>query len=198
MNKLILGLSILLLSFASVAQDKALAIGDIAPDFKLMNVDDKMVTLADYKDVNGYIVTFTCNHCPYAIMYEDRLIDLHNKYEDMGYPVVAINPNDPDAKPADSFDNMKVRAKEKGFPFAYLMDKGQKIYPQYGATKTPHVFLLDADRKVRYIGAIDDDARDASAVTEKFLENAIAALEKGEDPTPATTKAIGCSIKTKS
>jgi peroxiredoxin len=198
MNKLILGLSILLLSFASVAQDKALAIGDIAPDFKLMNVDDKMVTLADYKDVNGYIVTFTCNHCPYAIMYEDRLIDLHNKYEDMGYPVVAINPNDPEAKPADSFDNMKVRAKEKGFPFAYLMDKGQKIYPQYGATKTPHVFLLDADRKVRYIGAIDDDARDASAVTEKFLENAIAALEKGEDPTPATTKAIGCSIKTKS
>jgi peroxiredoxin len=198
MNKLILGLSILLLSFASVAQDKALAIGDIAPDFKLMNVDDKMVTLADYKDVNGYIVTFTCNHCPYAIMYEDRLIDLHNKYADMGYPVVAINPNDPEAKPADSFDNMKVRAKEKGFPFAYLMDKGQKIYPQYGATKTPHVFLLDADRKVRYIGAIDDDARDASAVTEKFLENAIAALEKGEDPTPATTKAIGCSIKTKS
>jgi peroxiredoxin len=198
MNKLILGLSILLLSFASVAQDKALAIGDIAPDFKLMNVDDKMVALADYKNANGYIVTFTCNHCPYAIMYEDRLIDLHNKYADMGYPVVAINPNDPEAKPADSFDNMKVRAKEKGFPFAYLMDKGQKIYPQYGATKTPHVFLLDADRKVRYIGAIDDDARDASAVTEKFLENAIAALEKGEDPTPATTKAIGCSIKTKS
>ncbi len=198
MNRLVLGLSLLLLTLASVAQNKALTIGDIAPDFKLMNVDDAMVSLDDYDDVKGYIVTFTCNHCPYAIMYEDRLIDLHNKYADMGYPVVAINPNDPEAKPADSFDNMKVRAEEKGFPFAYLMDEGQKIYPQYGATKTPHVFLLDADRKVRYIGAIDDDARDASAVTEKFLENAIAALEKGEDPTPATTKAIGCSIKTKS
>ncbi len=198
MNRLILGLSFLLLTLTCVAQDQALNIGDVAPDFKLKNVDDTMVSLSDYEDAKGYIVTFTCNHCPYAVMYEDRLIELHKTYAAKGYPVVAINPNDPEVKPGDSFAAMKVRSTEKGFPFAYLMDEGQKVYPQYGATKTPHVFLLDADKKVRYIGAIDDDARDASAVSEKFLENAISALEKGEDPTPATTKAIGCSIKTKS
>ena len=198
MNRLILGLSFLLLTLTCVAQDQALNIGDVAPDFKLKNVDDTMVSLSDYEDAKGYIVTFTCNHCPYAVVYEDRLIELHKTYAAKGYPVVAINPNDPEVKPGDSFAAMKVRSTEKGFPFAYLMDEGQKVYPQYGATKTPHVFLLDADKKVRYIGAIDDDARDASAVSEKFLENAISALEKGEDPTPATTKAIGCSIKTKS
>lgn len=175
----------------------ALAIGDVAPDFSLMNIDDSMVSLADYDSAKGYIVTFTCNHCPYAVMYEDRLIDIHNKFAPQGYPVVAINPNDPEVKPADSFDNMKVRAEEKGFPFAYLMDEGQKVYPQYGATKTPHIFLLDADKKVRYIGAIDDDARNAENVSERFLENAIMALESGKDPSPATTKAIGCSIKSK-
>jgi len=187
----------MLIVVACTAQEAGLGIGDMAPDFKLMNVDDTMVSLADYEDAKGYIVTFTCNHCPYAIMYEDRLIELHNTYAPQGYPVVAINPNDPEAKPSDSFENMKVRSTEKGFPFAYLFDDGQKIYPQYGATKTPHVFLLDADKKVRYIGAIDDDARDATAVEEKFLENAIAAIEKGETPEPAVTKAIGCSIKTK-
>jgi peroxiredoxin len=171
-------------------------IGDKATDFKLKNVDGKMVSLSDYKDVKGYIVTFTCNHCPYAVMYEDRLIDLHNKYAPKGYPVVAINPNDPAANAEDGFEEMQVRAEEKGFPFAYLFDDGQKIYPVYGATKTPHVFLLDADRTVKYIGAIDDSPRDADAVEVKYLEDAIASLEAGKNPDPATTKAIGCSIKT--
>ena len=113
----------------------------------------------------------------------------------MGYPVVAINPNNPDVQPDDSFEKMIERADEKAFPFDYVFDMGQKVYPEYGATKTPHVFLLDADRVVRYIGAIDDNARDASAVKVKYVENAIAALEKGEKPNPETTKAIGCSIK---
>ena len=176
---------------------KGYHIGDTATDFKLKNVDGNFVSLADYENVKGYIVTFTCNHCPYAVMYEDRLIDIHNRYAAKGYPVVAINPNDPEVKPGDSFEAMQVRAEEKSFPFAYLMDEGQKVYPQFGATKTPHVYLLDADLKVRYIGAIDDNARDADEVEEKFLENAIAALEAGKNPDPATTKAIGCSIKTK-
>ncbi len=171
-------------------------IGDTATDFSLLNVDGKMKSLANYKDVKGYIVTFTCNHCPYAVMYEDRLIDLHNKYASKGYPVVAINPNDPEAQPKDSYVAMQERAKEKGFTFDYLFDDGQKVYPQYGATKTPHVFLLDADRVVKYIGAIDDSARDAEAVEVKYLEDAIAALEMGKNPDPAETKAIGCSIKT--
>lgn len=187
------------ISMSSYAQDKGgLAIGDIAPDFKLQNIDDTSVALADYKDAEGYIVVFTCNHCPYAVMYEDRLIELHNKYAAKGYPVVAINPNDPAANADDSFELMKVRAKEKAFPFAYLFDDGQKIYPQYGATKTPHVFLLDKDRAVQYIGAIDDSPRDEEAVEVVFLENAINALMKNETPEPTMTKAIGCSIKTKS
>ncbi|MEM8908298.1 MAG: thioredoxin family protein [Bacteroidota bacterium] len=172
-------------------------VGDKATDFKLKNVDGTLVSLSDYKDVNGFIVTFTCNHCPYAVMYEDRLIDLHNRYADKGYPVVAINPNDPAVQPMDGFPEMQQRAKEKDFPFAYLMDEGQQIYPQYGATKTPHIFLLDKDLIVQYIGAIDDNARDASAVKVKYVENAISALEKGEKPDPDFTKAIGCSVKCK-
>ncbi len=172
-------------------------IGETATDFKLQNVDGEMVSLSDYKDAKGFIVTFTCNHCPYAVMYEDRLIDLHKRMAPKGYPVVAINPNDPAVQPADSFEKMKERASEKEFPFAYLMDEGQKIYPQYGATKTPHVFLLNKDRVVEYIGAIDDNARDAEAVKIKYVENAISSLEAGSKPDPNQTKAIGCSVKCK-
>lgn len=171
--------------------------GDKATDFKLKSVDGKMYSMADYKDAKGFIVVFTCNHCPFAVKYEDRIIDLAKKYESKGYILLAINPNDPEAQPADSYDLMKVRAKEKGFTFPYLFDDGQKIYPQYGATKTPHVFLLDKNLVVKYIGAIDDNAEDASAVKEKYLENAIAALDKNQTPSPETTKAIGCSIKVK-
>jgi peroxiredoxin len=172
-------------------------VGDKATDFKLKSVDNKMYSMADYKDAKGFIVVFTCNHCPFAVKYEDRIIDLAKKYKSKGYVLLAINPNDPAAQPEDSFELMQKRAKEKKFSFPYLFDEGQKIYPQYGATKTPHVFLLDKNLVVKYIGAIDDNVEDASQVKEKYLEKAIAALEKGEEPTPNTTKAIGCSIKIK-
>jgi peroxiredoxin len=175
-------------------------IGDEATDFLLKNVDDKMVSLADYKDAKGFIVIFTCNHCPYAVAYEDRIIALDKKYKSQGYPVIAINPNDPEKQPDDSFDLMKVRAKEKGFTFPYLVDEGQKIFPQYGATKTPHVFVLqksEAKNIVRYIGAIDDNHEDSSKVKEKFVENAVDALIKGQEVAVKETKAIGCSIKVK-
>ena len=172
-------------------------IGDTATDFKLKSVDGKMYSMADYKNAKGYIVVFTCNHCPFAVKYEDRINDLAKKYKSKGYILLAINPNDPAAQPEDSFELMKVRAKEKGFAFPYLFDEGQKIYPQYGATKTPHAFLLDKNRVVKYIGAIDDNVDSATDVKEKYLENAIAALEKGETPSPELTKAIGCTIKTK-
>lgn len=172
-------------------------VGDKATDFKLKSVDNKMYSMADYKDAKGFIVVFTCNHCPFAVKYEDRIIDLAKKYKSKGYVLLAINPNDPAAQPEDSFELMQKRAKEKKFSFPYLFDEGQKIYPQYGATKTPHVFLLDKNLVVKYIGAIDDNVEDASQVKEKYLENAIAALEKGQEPSPNTTKAIGCSIKIK-
>ena len=173
-------------------------VGEQAGDFSLKNVDGTMVSLKDYKGVNGYIVVFTCNTCPYAVMYEDRIIALHNKYSPLGYPVVAINPNDPSVKPGDDFASMQTRAKEKNFPFKYLYDEGQKVYPAFGATRTPHVFLLDANRYVRYIGAIDDNAQNPSEVSTKYLENAISALQAGNNPDPSETKAIGCTIKVKS
>ena len=171
--------------------------GDVATDFNLKSVDGKNYSMSDYKNAKGYIVVFTCNHCPFAVKYEDRINDLAKKYKSKGYVLLAINPNDPVAQPEDSYELMKVRAKEKGFVFPYLFDEGQKIYPQYGATKTPHVFLLDKNRVVKYIGAIDDNVDSANDVKEKFLENAIVALESGKTPSPETTKAIGCSIKVK-
>ena len=133
-------------------------------------------------------------------MIEDRIIALDAKYKPLGVPVIAINPNNPAAKPGDSFEQMKVRAVEKGFSFPYLLDEGQKIYPKYGATRTPHVFLLNKEEEdyiVKYIGAIDNNHTDESAVTEKYLENAIGALLEGKDPEVNFTKAIGCSIKVK-
>lgn len=176
---------------------KGYEVGDKASDFSLKNVDGTMVSLADYKDIKGFIITFTCNHCPVSKMYEQRLIDLHKKYEPKGYPVIAINPNDPEIVPEDSFENMQALAKEKSYPFAYLFDEKQDVYPKYGATRTPHMFILDKDLIVKYIGAIDDNKGDASAVKVKYVEDAIQALEKGEDPNPDFTKAVGCSIKVK-
>lgn len=178
--------------------DGGYSIGDKATDFKLKNIDNTDVALVDYKDAKGFIVIFTCNHCPYSVAYEDRIIALDKKFKTKGYPVIAINPNNPKAYPDDSFDNMIIRAKDKGFTFPYLFDDGQKIYPQYGATKTPHVYVLektDTGNIVRYIGAIDNNYKDASSATEKYVEDAVNALLKGEKVPVETTKAIGCSIK---
>ena len=193
---------ILLIGFLAAFTMSALAqgyqIGDVAADFKLKNVDDKFVSLVDYKDAKGFIVVFTCNHCPYAKAYEERLVALDLRFKDKGYPVIAINPNNPVSYPADSFDEMKIRHKEKGFTFPYLFDDGQKIYPVYGATKTPHVFILEKTDKgnvVRYIGAIDDNYEDASAVKKTYVADAVNALLEGKPVEVTTTKAIGCSIK---
>ena len=185
---------------------EGLKIGDTAPDFSLKNIDGSMVSLESTVkayaekgiEVKGFIVTFTCNTCPYAVMYEDRLQALHAKMAPQGWPVVAIQPNDTELKPGDNLDAMKQRADDKGFTFAYLLDDGQEIYPQYGATRTPHVFLLNKEKVVQYIGAIDDNPRDPEAVEERFVENAIKKVEAGKNPDPNFTKAIGCSIKAKS
>ena len=193
----------ILIFMAAGAADRtqALEIGDQAPDFKLKSVDGNYYSLESIKDADGnapkgYIVTFTCNTCPYAIAYEDRIIEMHEKFAARGYPVVAIQPNDPAVQPGDSFAKMEQRAEEKGFPFVYLLDEGQKVYPQYGASRTPEIFLLDSDLTLRYHGAIDDNFQDAEAVQTNYVSDAIAALEKGQNPDPATTKAIGCTIKT--
>jgi len=192
----LMAIMLAILAFTSNT-DNGIGIGDKAPDFSLKNVDGKMVSLSNYPKAKGFIVIFSCNHCPYVIKYEDRMNELHNSFASKGYPVIAINPNDPEVQPQDSFEEMVKRTKEKGFGFPYLFDEGQQVFPQYGATRTPQVYLLDKSRTVRYIGAIDDNTDDASKVETKYLENAIAALEAGKDPDPATTKAIGCTIKVK-
>lgn len=183
---------------ASNSSENGYEIGDVATDFKLKNIDGKQVSLSDYSTAKGFIVVFTTNHCPYAKAYENRIVALDKKYETKGYPVIAINPNNPDKNEQDSFDNMQIRAKQKGFTFPYLLDEGQKIYPQYGATKTPHVYILEKENKeliVKYIGAIDDNYQDVNAVEEKFVENAVDELLAGKEVSVKTTKAIGCSIK---
>lgn len=173
-------------------------VGDIATDFTLENVDGNMVSLANYSEAKGFVVIFTCNTCPYAIAYEDRIIALNKKYADLGYPVIAIMPNSPTASPGDSMEAMKARAKAKGFTFPYLMDKGQKVYPAYGATKTPHVYVLQKTKKgnqVKYIGAIDDNYQHPESVNQKYVENAIDALLEGKPIKEEHTRAIGCTIK---
>jgi peroxiredoxin len=192
----------LLVAFAtsSALMAQGYAVGDAATDFSLKNIDGKKVALADYKQAKGFIVVFTCNHCPYAVAYEDRIIALDKKYKPLGYPVIAINPNDPVAQPKDSYEAMQVRAKEKGFTFPYLLDNGQTIYPQYGAEKTPHVFVLKKTgnkQVVSYIGAIDNNYRNAAEATEHYVADAVDALLAGKAPAVTKTVAIGCSIKVK-
>lgn len=174
--------------------------GDKASDFKLKNIDGKYVSLSDYNDAKGFVVVFTCNHCPYAQAYQDRLIAIDGQYRDKGIPVIAINPNDPVVSPGDSFEEMQKRAGEKNYSFPYLFDETQEVYKRYGAERTPHVFLLKKegnDLIVKYVGAIDDNYKDPSQVAQKYLENAIEAVLSDKSPAPDFTKAIGCSIKTR-
>lgn len=181
--------------------EEMLKIGEKAPDFTLVNaVDGKSYQLSkDFPEATkGYIVTFTCNTCPFAIKYEERIIALHEKMAPKGYPVIAIQPNDPEIKPGDSMEAMKEQAEKKDYPFVYLFDEGQKVYPQYGASRTPEIFLLDKDLVLRYHGAIDDSAQNPDAVTVNYVEEAVKALESNRKPDPSTTKAIGCTIKTRS
>ncbi|MBK1440292.1 thioredoxin family protein [Parapedobacter sp. ISTM3] len=174
-------------------------IGDVVEDFSLKNVDGNKVSLADYSDAKGFILIFTCNTCPVAKGYEDRIIALDKKYKAQGYPVIAINPNDAGVEPRESFEQMQQRAKEKGFTFPYLLDPDHVVTKRFAATHTPHTFLLQKTSQgnvLQYIGAIDDDSRGGNPQT-KFVEDAIAALNGGSTPNPNMTKAIGCTIKWK-
>lgn len=189
---------VLTISAFTIKPKEGYKIGDIATDFKLENIDGSMVSLSDFNEAKGFIVTFTCNTCPYAVAYEDRIEALNKKYASKGYPVIAIMPNNTDVKPGDNMEAMQKRAKEKGFTFPYLIDKAQKIYPQYGATKTPHVYVLQKTKKgniVKYIGAIDDNFQDANAVKTRYVEDAVNALLSGNEIKVKETKAIGCTIK---
>ena len=197
MNKLKLLLFTMLLATAISAQN-GYDIGALAADFNLENIDGSFVSLSDFSESKGFIVVFTCNTCPYAVAYEDRIEALNKKYAKKGYPVIAIMPNNTEIKPGDSLDAMKKRANKKGFTFPYLIDREQAVFPQYGATKTPHVYVLQKNNEmhiVRYIGAIDDNYKDADKVVLKYVEDAVDALLMNRQVPVSKTRAIGCSIK---
>jgi peroxiredoxin len=188
---------------AEPANLKTLAIGEAAPDFKLPGVDGKEYTLKSFADARLLLVVFTCNHCPTAQAYEKRIIELHAAYKDKGMALVAISPNDPKAvrldelgytDVSDSFEEMKIRAKDRQFAFPYLYDGDkQEAAKAYGAVATPQVFLFDRERKLRYVGRIDDS--DVKTVTSHDARNALEALLAGK-PVPAEkTRVFGCSTK---
>ena len=195
-------LSIFILALLSVALTFAggYKVGDKATDFSLKNIDGSIVSMSDYDNAKGYIVIFTCNHCPYSVRYEDRIIALDAKYRELGFPVIAINPNDPERQPEDSYLLMRERAKKKGFTFPYLIDETQEYAHVYGAARTPHVFVLLRESNsliVKYIGAIDNNAKSEQLADKKYVEMAVDALLKGNDPKPDYTRALGCTIKWK-
>ncbi len=200
MKQLFFYLVVMIVFIAGAPVKNGYEVGDLASDFKLKNVDGRMVSLSDWKDAKGFIVIFDCNTCPYSKSYNDRIIGLNDKYAGKGYPVVAINANDASDSPGDSFEKMVDYAKKKGYTFPYLIDETQTVAKTFGATNTPHVFVLSRsgkDLKVAYIGTIDDNARKASAVSKKYVEEAVDALMNGNAvPTPKT-KAIGCGINWK-
>lgn len=175
-------------------------IGDTVSDFKLKNVTGKVVALSDYSSKKGVIVIFDCNTCPYSKAYNDRIHALNKKYASQGFPVVAIQPNDPIQSPGDSFDNMVKQAEKKKYEFPYLLDETQNVTKAFGATNTPHVFILKnngGEFSVAYIGAIDDNSRDASAASKKYVEDAVDALIISKEIPSTKTKAVGCTIKWK-
>jgi peroxiredoxin len=174
------------------------AVGDTVKDFSLKNVDGKTVSLSDYKSAKGLIVVFDCNTCPFSKGYNDRIIALSKKYKNVGFPLIAINANDPGISPGDSFEEMVSYSKSKGYDFPYLVDETQNVAKDFGATNTPHVFLLKKDGstfKVAYVGAIDNNARDEKSVTKRYVEEAINAIVTNKPITEEKTRAIGCGIK---
>ncbi len=173
-----------------------LKIGSAAPAFNLLGVDETEHTLDSFSEKDAVVVVFGCNHCPYVIANEDRLIEIQNDYADK-IQIVEINSNDASNYPEDSFENMKVRSVERGFNFPYLRDDDQSIAKAYGATHTPEIFLFDKNRSLAFHGKIDDNWQDPSAVKTKYLRNAIDEVLAGQEISVPETFTIGCTIKWK-
>lgn len=172
-----------------------LSLNASAPDFNLPATDGKTYSLADFKNAKLLVIGFTCNHCPYVIGSEDRIIDFAKTYAARGVQLVAINSNDTVAHPDDSFDDMVKRAKDKHFPFPYLHDATQDIARAYGALRTPHFYVFDADRKLKYTGRFDDNPRTPGAQKTHDLRDAVDAILAGRSPAVPLTNPIGCNVK---
>lgn len=191
---------ILLTETAHAQLPKGYTLGDAVADFRVKSVDSRTLTLADYRSQKGLIVVFTSNHCPFSKAYEDRLAALDRRFAPQGYPILAVMPNDPAAYEDDSFENMKVRARDKSYPYAYAIDETQAMARAFGATRTPQVYVLkntNAQFILEYVGTIDDSPQDGAGVQRRYVEEAVGNLLAGRPvPTPIT-KPIGCAIKWK-
>ena len=172
-----------------------LEIGQQAPGFDLPGVDGRNHSLADFADAKILIVVFSCNHCPYVIGSEDRMIRLHADYAPRGVAMIAISANETENHPTDSFDHMIERSREKGFGFPYVHDESQEVALAYGALRTPHYFVFDEQRTLRYTGRMDDNPRRPGEETTHELRDALDALLAGNDPPVAVTNPIGCNVK---
>ncbi len=173
---------------------KTLKIGDPLPHFSLPATDGLIVNSRDMKDP-VLVVIFTCNHCPYAQAYEDRIIAVAKEFQSKGVAFVLVNSNDATNYPEDSFESMKKRHREKNYPFPYCFDESQEVARSFGALCTPHCFVLDQNRKLQYKGRVDDNWKDPASVKERNLHDAIAALVSAKKPPKHEANAIGCSIK---
>lgn len=174
-----------------------LQIGESAPDFSLPGVDDQAYTLGNFGDAKALVVVFSCNHCPFVIGSEDRLIAFYEEYAPKGVALVAIGSNETENHPTDSLEHMKEHAREKGFKFPYVRDESQEVALAYGALRTPHFYVFDAERKLRYTGRMDDNPRNPGQETTHELRDAVDALLAGDEPAVAMTNPIGCNVKWK-
>jgi peroxiredoxin len=200
MKKIALLVSFMMLVTAGLMAGESLKPGDAAMDFNLRDVSGKMFSLSQMKNTKGFIVVFTSITCPVSSKYEQRIINLNDRFAAKGYPVIAINSNDSNVSPGDSYENMQRVAREKGYTFEYLRDEDQEVAREYGATNTPHVYVLswkNGKLMVEYVGAIDNNVDDPARADKKYVEDAVNALLKGEALTVSSTKAVGCSIKWK-
>ena len=174
-----------------------LQIGQSAPEFNLPGVDGRNYTLGDFKHAKVLVVFFTCNHCPFVVGSEERIQRLHNEFHPRGVDWVGINSNETDNHPTDSLQHMKLRAKEKGIRYPYLRDDSQDVARAYGALRTPHFYVFDEHRKLRYTGRLDDSPREPGKETTHELRDALEALVGGKEPPVPVTNPIGCNVKWK-
>lgn len=191
----LLGAGLLPMTYAQPL--KGYAIGDAVADFRVKNVDGRLITLADYRAQKGLIVVFTSNHCPFSKAYEDRLMALDRLFTPQGFPVLAIMPNDPTVYEDDSFDKMKIRVRDKGYSYPYGLDETQ-VAKAFGATRTPQVYVLKLTNGqfiLEYVGTVDDSPQDSVGVKRRYVEEAVSSLLAGRPVQSPITKPIGCAIK---
>lgn len=190
---ILFAISFLLLSFSNIEIN-----GESVEDFRLINVDGKMITLSKYPDAKGFIVVFTCNHCPFAKLYPQRMNELNSKYSLLGVPLIAISSTDTAQFEEDTYAKMIKKSEAENFNFPYLFDGEQTVAKNFNAQKTPHAYVIWKENNewvIKYNGAIDDNGADPDKVNNKYVVDAVDALLYGNEIKQTETKSIGCQIK---